>query len=304
MVAARRSRFRTLEILEPQNASIIRPDSPGSTPVETWVDGDARECAYSYAANGCCWVHFPGVAAYSFRRREPFASAFPEAGTSDETVEDVYHRFVFPLTVQAFDQEVLHASAVVGKQGLIAFCGDSGAGKSTMAFALAERGYAPWADDAVGFEARAGRVVAVPLPFMRRLRSDAIAHFGERSATLQRRRCSSQRDLQVQRRARALRALFVLDPRRPPRRGRAAEIREIGAAEAFTAVLPFCQPFTLQDPSRKRRMVAQYLRLSSQVPVIELRFIRGWAHLPFTLDLVEAAVRSISKRRENSTCRT
>jgi hypothetical protein len=216
----------------------------------------------------------------------------PAAGASVDLVEDIYHRFVLPLTVQAFGREVLHASAVVGRHGLIAFCGNSGAGKSTIAFALAEQGYIPWADDALSFESRSRGVFAIPLPFARRLRSDAIAHFGERSASLAR-RCSSRHDLQIRRAARPLFALFILDGSHPPRRGVAAEIRELRGAKAFTGVLPYCQPFTLKNPSRKRLMVAQYLQLTSRVPIIELRFRRGWAELPEVLGLIERTVQSI-----------
>src|SRR5439155_16052773 len=69
----------------------------------------------------------------------------------------------------------LHASGVLGPGGVVAFCGESGTGKSTLAYGLGTRGYLPWADDAVAFEITDADVHTVRLPFRVRLRPDAAA---------------------------------------------------------------------------------------------------------------------------------
>ena len=46
-----------------------------------------------------------------------------------------------------------------------------------MAYALLQRGYEIWADDAVAFTAVAGTATAVPLPFTLRLRDETVAFF-------------------------------------------------------------------------------------------------------------------------------
>ena len=96
--------------------------------------------------------------------------AVPEPTASYALVLDAYRRTVLPQALQFFGREVLHASAVVGPSGVVGFCAYSQTGKSTLAFALAQRGYVPWADDALAFETGAQVSQALALPFAVRLR--------------------------------------------------------------------------------------------------------------------------------------
>lgn len=56
----------------------------------------------------------------------------------------------------------LHAAAVKSPAGAVLLLGHSGHGKSTLAAALVERGYALLADDVTGLVVRDGRVTALP----------------------------------------------------------------------------------------------------------------------------------------------
>ena len=67
----------------------------------------------------------------------------------------------------------LHCSAIVLDGGAIAFAGDSGIGKSTLAAGLAQRGYAVLCDDVGIIEPVAGRVRLLPAPKRVKLRRDA-----------------------------------------------------------------------------------------------------------------------------------
>jgi hypothetical protein len=60
--------------------------------------------------------------------------------------------------------ELLHAGAVVTRQGLIALAGGSGAGKTTLAIELLRRGGVLFSDDIVALAARGDDVVAFPGP--------------------------------------------------------------------------------------------------------------------------------------------
>jgi hypothetical protein len=71
----------------------------------------------------------------------------------------------------------LHASAVSSSSGAIAFAGDAGAGKSTMASALAARGLAPLADDVSVIQLAHGAVV-YPGPPVTRLAADSSCALG------------------------------------------------------------------------------------------------------------------------------
>jgi hypothetical protein len=58
--------------------------------------------------------------------------------------------------------EVLHASAVVAKQGAVGFLGPSGAGKTSLALALCRRGASFLADDVLAIEAGKGSLIGHP----------------------------------------------------------------------------------------------------------------------------------------------
>src|SRR6185436_7031351 len=65
----------------------------------------------------------------------------------------------------------------------VGFCGKAHTGKSTLAYVLSRRGFAQWSDDALMWELDGDRPVARHLDFHVRLREEALAFFGHRSAS-------------------------------------------------------------------------------------------------------------------------
>lgn len=65
---------------------------------------------------------------------------------------------VVPMVLQLHGVEVLHASSVAAEHGAIAFAGDGGYGKSTLAASLVQRGFALISDDAVPLVPRDGEI--------------------------------------------------------------------------------------------------------------------------------------------------
>src|SRR5262249_58014027 len=104
--------------------------------------------------------------------------AAPHAGVGAASVAEAYRWPALPFVLHALGREVLHASAVVTDRGVVAFCGASGCGKSTTAYALARAGFPHWADDLVVLDIGDDHVVALPSPFQVRLRPRAAALFG------------------------------------------------------------------------------------------------------------------------------
>ena len=92
-------------------------------------------------------------------------------------VEDTYSRSVLPFVLQTRGWQVIHASGVQCPTGIAVFCGVSGVGKSTLQFGLTQRGYPPWADDAVAFMPDAYISQSLRLPFRVRLLSNSIQYF-------------------------------------------------------------------------------------------------------------------------------
>jgi hypothetical protein len=219
-------------------------------------------------------VHLPGVATFSFDPTGVEAVAAEHVAL--DRIRDAHRRLVLPLALQALGQEVLHASAVALGAGAVAFCGQSGTGKSTVAYALARRGHPPCADDAVAIDLADGAPELIPLPFALRLRSPSAAYYQEQG-----------RPLEVQHpvERRPLAAICVLE-----RGDNGTDLRRLGRAEAFPALLAHAYCFGSTDEFRTRRMVEHYLTLASDIPVFQVRLASGLSTLAGTLDEIEAAV--------------
>ena len=154
--------------------------------VEVWHE-HGQVCAYGYPAHGQNWLHVPGLATFRFLRADQPVVGIPIGSADRVSVRDAFERTALPMALQSLGRQVLHASGVRGPTGVIAFCGESGTGKSTLAYAAGRRGNELWADDAVAFEVDGHGVAAIPLPFRVLLRPESSAFFGaDASAEAQR----------------------------------------------------------------------------------------------------------------------
>ncbi len=262
---------------------ILSAEVPGSDPAcpgdaETWVDAAGGVFARCQSRGGHHWLDLPGLAAFRFGDGGHCVSATPRPGVDPASVADAYRHSALPLVLQALGREVLHASAVVARRRVVvALCGASGSGKSTIAYGLHRRGLAQWADDAVALDISDAAVEAVPLPFDVRLRPGPAALFGLGSRTARLDRDSGEAPL-------PLAAACVLD--RTSRPG----ITRLRPAAAFPAVLAHAFCFRLGDAARKRVMLSRYLSLIARVPVWAIGFDDGLEGLATVLDLVERVV--------------
>src|ERR1700681_3983242 len=151
---------------------------------EVWRDLEGEVYAYAESCGDEYRMHLPGLASFRFSSRGDEVSAEINGATTEELVLDAYRRRVLPMALQVSGREVLHASAVRSRAGVMALCADSGTGKSTIAFGLNSRGYPLWADDLVAFEVSDHGTHAISLPFNLRLRPSAAALFGVSASRL------------------------------------------------------------------------------------------------------------------------
>ena len=259
-------------------SELLDPLAPG---VEVCLDDRGDLLAYCRAENGALRVDLPDLASFSYERGAGHVRAIPHRPLSPGFILETYHHCVLPLILPALGTEVLHASAIVGAAGVAAFCGVSGTGKSTIAVALARRGYAIWADDAVAVETDEPVPTAIPLPFTVRLRSDSarfLAAAGERGP-------SAAVDL-VDAQPAPLAVLCML--RRTPDATATVAVERLEAASACRAALAHAYCFSVKDPAQKRRTIWNYLTMTGRVPAYEIRFRPGLEHLPAVLDAIEA----------------
>src|SRR5688572_809779 len=128
-------------VMAEDGSLVTPPPDPSNATVHVWRDRNGCMVATGHAVSGVYWMHWPQLAAYSFRPGDECVTAFPLPGTRIVDVEDIYRRGVLPMVLQAVGLEALHASAVLFPQGVIGFFASSETGKSTFAYGLKHRGY-------------------------------------------------------------------------------------------------------------------------------------------------------------------
>jgi hypothetical protein len=262
----------------------IRPLTPadceGAHRVQTWPDPDgvARAAAYRTAAGYL--IEWDGVARFALAPAGAAVCAEPCVGVPHVAVHDTYERSVAPFVWQAFHGEALHASAVVVGGRVVICCAASGTGKTTLAWALAERGHALVADDAVLLREAETGLCAFALPHRVRLRRGSAVFFGlgdpGPSGRVER--------LTGAESARPIHTVFVLE-RQP---GRASpEAQQLGGAAALGAVLAHAHCLDPTDDDVRRRALALYLACVSSAPVWRLSLPSNLERLPQAVTLIE-----------------
>jgi hypothetical protein len=252
--------------------------------VQEWRDHDGTVAAWGLVEGENRRMILPGLGTFVFtaRQGDPVrAAVLPEALA--DGVEDAFRRMVVPMVLQVRGLEVLHSSAVLAGGVVVAFCGVSHSGKSTMSYGFGRRGHLLWADDSVAFDATKDPVAAQPLPFRIRFRRASEAFFAARgdgtdleAARQVGARSSKQEPLGV---------LFVLAGRGAVR---STQVRRLSPAQAFPVVLEHAYCFSLEDPDRKRAMVGHFLDLVRRVPAFEVHLPAGFSHLDHSVERLEA----------------
>jgi len=186
------------------------------------------------------------------------------------------------MALSALGDEVLHASGIVGPHGVVALCAESETGKSTLAYALSRRGYAPWADDAVSFRIDGNaNVESFPLPFAIRLRAAPAARFGRGNGrdpvTLEH---LAPLDDAV---PAPIAAICVLERVQELRGDEPVVVERLRPTAAFPLVLAHAYCYSDADIERNRLMIVRYLRLVAHVPTFRV-------HLTSTLDRLDQVV--------------
>lgn len=250
------------------------PHRETCAPVQVWRDLADNICAYGYAGDGWWAMEWPGHATFRFGPAigAGIVTAVPSPGARRSRVEETFRRGVLPLALQATGYETLHASAVDTPAGVIAFCGERRAGKSTIAYALRRRGFAQHADDTVVMSAGDGRIETLALPFAPRLR-EASAEFFRTTTT--------HPESHVQGASRPLAGIFVLHPGVHD----GAPERLEGQA-AFRALLAHAHCFDPTTPASQQRLLRNYLDIAAGVPIYRLVYAPGLDRLDAMLDVI------------------
>ena len=254
------------------------PATQDGTLVHTWRDLSDAVCAYGYAGPGWWAMELPRAGTFLVEREAPrLIRVFVEPGASRARLDDLYRRSVLPLFLQALGHETLHASAVSGSNGALAFCGERGAGKSTVAYALHQRGFVQHADDTLVLTIEHA-IATLPLPFSPRLRP-ASAEYFEHSESAAPSRLPEGDPV-------PLSGIFIL---RPSDDAAQPEVSRQPPSRALQAVLAHAHCFEPENRACRLRLLRNYLEISTRVPTFVVTYKPGLERLDALLDTVLAS---------------
>lgn len=131
-------------------------------PSEIWrLPDDSIGCVI-YREDDTYRMRFPGLADFIAHRVTGQAECTPVEGVNHTTLQHIYLNQVMPAILSMLHRPVFHASCVVVDGVAIAFIGDSGKGKSTLATHLALHGNPMLTDDGLELEWAAEGYLALP----------------------------------------------------------------------------------------------------------------------------------------------
>jgi hypothetical protein len=254
-----------------------------------WLNTQGGVVARGFRQGGRYWMAWPRLATYGFDGSDSFVTAYAEPCAPIHIIWDTYRRSVIPMAMQVRGWEALHASAIVTRQGVVAFCAASETGKSTLAFALRRRGFPQWSDDCVVFAVESDSVLSVPLPFEARLRPSSHEIFGESLPATSRFQQNSPGE-QIHTDPQPFAMICILTRSRPSDGGQRPRVAGVSPAAAFRAMLTHAHEFDPSDARRRARMMQAYLELVAHVPVCEVTFEPVRDQLDVLLDTIVAGL--------------
>ena len=194
--------------------------------------------------------------------------------------------------------EPLHAAAIVVGEQAIAFLGDSGYGKSTLAAAFLQRGYALLTDDVLALDFRGEKVWARPGMARVKLNSDsADALFCGRGSipmnSFTTKMIFPLSDAQHGNCVVPLQSLYVL-PRKPSQLR--IGIRRLSGRASFLPIIQNTFNNTVLHSDRLKRQFEFAARLARLIPIKQLFYPRRLNMLP---DVADAVLEDISQESES-----
>jgi hypothetical protein len=125
-------------------------------------------------------LRFPALGDFVVSADGGKVRCYPQKGTPIETIRHLFLDQVFPLILSQHGRLVLHASAILAPEGALAFLGETGQGKSTLASSLSKQGFPFLTDDCLLVKEEGGQLVGIPsYPGLRLWPETVAALFGE-----------------------------------------------------------------------------------------------------------------------------
>lgn len=260
-----------------------RVDAPASGWFDIWPHSDGRSWVRGCRLPSGYQVRHGDCAAFDVQRR---LIVYDAPGCDEALLRHFLVDQIVPLLL-SLDGLVLHASSVEIAGGVVAFVGPGGAGKSTLALALARAGHSMVSDDGLLLRADGSRLTPLPAYAGVRLWDDSAAALAaDEDASIAgatgHKRCYLESSAFTTR-ALALQRIYVVDPQ--PSAGLAFE--RLSGADAAIEIVRQTYRLALDDRLALERQLDDIVALTRAVPVWRLAF-------PRALDRVAALAASVA----------
>lgn len=258
----------------------------GEPAFRTWMTPDRSLMRIRYQDSTEFWIDLDGGKIWA---------EWGEKSSFEDSVDYLLGP-IFGMILRMRGVICLHASAVTCGDGAVAFVGEPGAGKSTTAAAMVQRGHALLADDIVAIVERGDEFRAVPAYPMIGLWPESVeALYGRADAAPassendEKRRVSLNRG-QFASCAVPLSAIFILDERQPD--SPAPCVESMTAQQALMSVVANAYANMLPVEEQRAREFAFLGRLVNSIPVKRLRAHRDVARTGELCELIENEIAS------------
>lgn len=155
-----------------------------SAPFYEWRHPDGTVSSQFYHADSRYLLRFPGLADFTVSADGQEVAVCPTPEASEPDIQHLYLNQVLPLAYSRQYKLILHASAVEVAQCAIAFLGESGRGKSTLAASFSTGGYRFLTDDGLHVEnSQGGYFIQPSHPSIRLWDDSRVALIPESEAT-------------------------------------------------------------------------------------------------------------------------
>jgi len=264
-----------------------------STPFHRYTFDDGTVWTEFHRSSNGYLLRFPGLADFEVSADGKTVVAYPAEGAGDATVEHLYINQLVPLALSRQGQPAFHASVVTVAGGAVAFLGETGMGKSTLAasFALGDATFLT--DDALLIEETGGICMASPSHASLRLWEDSLEALATDGAPLadpvsysSKARLLAGESLSYTDKPQPLIAAFVLEDKN----GATVSIKELNGLDRYMAWIRNSFLLDVED----RDLLGQHFdwthRISSVVPTFALDYPRDYGILPDVRDAVRQSL--------------
>lgn len=132
-----------------------------TAPLHQWILPDGSPWCVVHRVGNAYRMRFPGMADFIVRV-SGMIDGYPVNGIDTPTAQHLFANQVLPAALSLQHRAVFHASALSMHGAAVAFLGESGRGKSTLATFLARRGHPLLTDDGLELREDGGALMAIP----------------------------------------------------------------------------------------------------------------------------------------------